>query len=171
MLSFLGGSRQYCDGLSRRNFLRIGALGIGGLTLADLLRAEAKAGTHATGKSIINIYLGGGPTHMDTFDLKPDVPKEYRGEFKPIATNRAGVEICELMPELADVADKYTIVRSITDLSNEHSPRQSDSGWSERSAKSLGGRPSIGSVMSKVMGPAQETQHGTAPTFVDLNGW
>lgn len=171
MLQFLHNGERYCDGVSRRHFLQIGALAVGGLTLSGLLRAEEQAGAKATGKSIINIYLGGGPTHLDTFDLKPDAPKEYRGEFLPIATNVSGVEICELMPELAQVADRFTIVRSIRNMANEHSPRQSDSGWSENSVKSLGGRPSIGSVMSKLWGPAQPTTYGTAPTFVDLSGW
>lgn len=171
MLSFLSRGESYCDGLSRRQFLTVGGLAIGGLTLPNLLRAEDLAGPKATGKSIINIYLGGGPTHMDTFDLKPNAPKEYRGEFKPISTNAPGVEICELMPELAQVADRYSIIRSIRNMANEHSPRQSDSGWSENSLRSLGGRPSIGSVMSKVWGPAQHTSYGSAPTFVDLSNW
>lgn len=171
MLDFVSGSHSYCDGIPRRDFLRIGGLAIGGLSLADLLRAEAKAGSAATGKSIVNIFLGGGPTHMDTFDLKPDAPKEYRGEFRPIQTKSEGLEICELMPELASVGDKFSVVRSVAGLRNEHSGRQSDSGWNETSLPSMGGRPGIGSVMSKVFGPAQTTPAGTAPTHVDLNGW
>lgn len=173
MLTFFGSNRggQYCDGVSRRSFLQIGAAGVAGLTLPNLLRAEAASGGKATGKSLINIYLPGGPTHMDTFDLKPTAPKEYRGEFSPIATKSHGLEICELMPSLASVGDKFSVIRSISDLNNEHSPRQSDSGWSERSLRNLGGRPSVGSVMSKVFGPAQNTPHGTAPTSVDLTGW
>ncbi|GAB4158321.1 MAG: DUF1501 domain-containing protein [Planctomycetaceae bacterium] len=171
MLTFFGGKQGYCDGVSRRNFLQIGALGAAGITLPGLLRAEAQAGGRATRKSLINIYLGGGPTHMDTFDLKPTAPKEYRGEFSPIKTNAAGVEICELMPHLAKVADRYSIIRSVTNMSNEHSGRQSDSGWSDRSLRGMGGRPSVGAVMSKLWGPAQTTKHGTAPTAVDLTGW
>ncbi|MCH8829161.1 MAG: DUF1501 domain-containing protein, partial [Planctomycetes bacterium] len=171
MLTFLGGSRAYCDGVSRRSFLQIGSLGVAGLSLPNLLRAEAKAGSKATRKSLINIYLGGGPTHMDTFDLKPNAPKEYRGEFTPIATNSPGLEICELMPDLAKVGDKFSVVRSITDMRNEHSPRQSDSGWSERDLRNIGGHPGVGAVMSKLWGPAQTTKQGTAPTAVDLTGW
>ena len=95
MLTFFGGKQRFCDGVSRRNFLKVGALATGGLTLADVLRLEARAGSSRP-KSIINIYLGGGPTHMDTFDLKPDAPVEFRGEFRPIATNVPGMEICEL---------------------------------------------------------------------------
>ncbi|MEZ6056423.1 MAG: DUF1501 domain-containing protein [Planctomycetaceae bacterium] len=171
MLGFTGRANQYCDGLQRRDFLRIGALGVAGLSLPNLLRAEAAAGKAATGKSIINIYLSGGPTHMDTFDLKPNAPKEFRGEFLPIATKASGVEICELMPRLASFGDQIALVRSLTGVNNEHSSRQSDSGWSEREMKNAGGRPGLGPVMSKVLGPAQETSHGTAPTAIDLGGW
>ncbi len=172
MLNYFGGrAGKYCDGVSRRQFLSIGGLALGGLTMADLFRAEAASGTYNSTKSIINIYLPGGPTHMDTFDLKPEAPKEFRGEFKPIATNAPGVEICELMPELAQVADKYSIVRSIAGMRDEHNAKQSESGWSERSLRPMGGRPGLGAVMSKLMGPAQETAYGVAPTCVDLTGW
>jgi hypothetical protein len=171
MLSMLGHARGFCDGVSRRDFLKIGALGIGGLTLADLLRLEAQAGGAATGRSVINIYLPGGPTHMDTFDLKPNSPKEFRGEFSPIATKVSGMEICELMPLLASHADKCVIVRSLDDLKNEHAPTQSDSGWSERDLRNLGGHPGLGPVMSKLLGPVQATEHGSAPTAIDLSSW
>jgi hypothetical protein len=171
MLTFLGDRPHFCDGHSRRNFLKIGGLALGGLTLPQLLRAESLAGAKATGKSIINIYLPGGPTHMDTFDLKPDAPKEFRGEFKSIPTVAKGVEICELMPQLAQVADRFTIIRSITGMHNEHNPTQSDSGWSVSSLKAIGGRPGVGAVMSKLLGPAQATERGTAPTAIDLSNW
>lgn len=171
MLTIFGGSRQYCDGMSRRSFLKVGALGAGGLTLSSLLRAEALAGEKATGKSVINIYLGGGPTHMDTFDLKPNAPKEFRGEFQPIATNSPGLEICELMPELATVGDKFSVIRSLDGMNNEHNAKQSESGWRQRDLDSLGGRPGVQSVLSKLWGPAQTTPQGTAPTSVDLTGW
>lgn len=171
MLTFQGESRQFCDRLGRRDFFRIGGLAVGGLTLPSLLRAEQAAGGRATGKSIINIYLPGGPTHLDMFDLKPTAPREIRGEFMPIPCNVAGMEICELMPKLASIGDKFSVVRSITGLREEHTPNQSDSGWSELSLRNMGGRPGIGSVMSKLWGPSQTTQGGTAPTFVDLTGW
>jgi len=170
MLTFLGGRQRLCEGLSRRNFLQIGGLAMGGLSLPALLRAESLTGKRASGKSIINIFLSGGPTHMDTFDLKPHAPKDYRGEFSPIATKVPGVEICELLPELASISDKFSVVRSIVGMNPEHTNRQSDSGWSVRSLASIGGRPSIGSVMSKLWGPAQVTSRGTAPTFVGLTG-
>lgn len=171
MLTFYGKSNAYCDGVRRREFLRVGGLAVGSLTLADLLRLEAAAGPRATGKSIINIYLPGGPTHMDTFDLKPDAPKEYRGEFRPIATTAPGLEICELMPRLATVGQHFSVIRSVVGMRNEHSPRQSDSGWSERDLRSIGGHPGIASVMAKVLGSSQTTPHGVAPTSVDITGW
>lgn len=158
----------FCDGGSRREFLKLGGLALGGLTLPGLLQAEALAGAKATGKSIINIFLSGGPTHMDTFDLKPNAPAEYRGEFRPIPTNVPGFDICDQMPILASMGDKITAIRSISDMNNEHSNVQSDTGWSIRSLDSLGGRPSVGAVMSKMFGASQETSTGTAPTFVDL---
>jgi hypothetical protein len=162
-------SANFCDGVSRRDFLRIGALGLGGFTLPQLLQAEQQANGAATGKSIINIVLSGGPTHMDTFDLKPNAPKEFRGEFRPIETNVPGFGICELMPQLASMGDRITAIRSITGMNNEHTNVQSETGWSVRSLDSLGGRPSVGAVMSKVFGAAQTTERGTAPTFVDLS--
>ncbi len=171
MLTFLGRKNRFCDGIGRRDFLKIGGLAVGGLSLPQLLQAEQQAGTRATGKSIINIYLPGGPTHMDTFDLKPSAAKEFRGEFMPIATNVPGMEICELMPQLATRADKFSVIRSIAGLRDEHAPHQSDSGWSETSLRTMGGRPGIGSVMSKLWGPSQTTAQGTCPTFVDLTGW
>ena len=171
MLTILGQRQRFCDQVSRRDFLRIGGLAMGGLTLPKLLQAEQAAGGRATGKSIINIYLPGGPTHMDTFDMKPKAAKEFRGELMPVATSVSGMEICELMPKLARMGDKFSVVRSITGLREEHAPHQSDSGWSESSLRTMGGRPGIGSVMSKLWGPSQTTPHGTAPTFVDLTGW
>jgi hypothetical protein len=172
MFNFFGNGQNgtFCDGLSRRHFLKIGGVAMAGLSLPDLLRAEEAAGPKATKKNIINIILGGGPSHMDMFDLKPDAPKEYRGEFTPIATTVPGFDICQHFPILATMGEKITAIRSMTGVNNEHSSSQSDSGWSIRSLDSLGGRPSVGSVMSKVYGAAQTTPRGTAPTFVDLSG-
>ena len=83
MLTIYGQKKRFCDGVSRRDFLKIGGLAMGGLTLTDLLRAEAQAEALATGKSVINIFLSGGPTHMDTFDLKPDAPDEINAVLEP----------------------------------------------------------------------------------------
>src|SRR5262249_45134786 len=112
MFTFLGSKQSFCDGVNRRNFLKIGAFGAG-LTLADMLRARAAASATpapqsapSRPKSAIMIYLPGGPTHMDTYDLKPDAPAEFRGEFRPIQTNVTGVQICELFPLQARMWDK-----------------------------------------------------------------
>src|SRR5215467_378305 len=94
----------------RREFLRLGALGLGGLTLADLLRHEARGNTGRRPKSVIYIVLNGGPSHIDMYDLKPDAPEEYRGPFKPIATRLTGVRICELMPLQADMMDQLALL-------------------------------------------------------------
>ncbi len=168
MLTILGERQRHCDAVSRRSFLQIGTLGFGGLTLADLLRMEAHAAVKPSKKSIINIFLSGGPTHLDTFDLKPNAPSEIRGEFRPIATNVPGFEISEHLPKLATLADKFSVIRSLTGVSEEHTNTQSDTGWSVNALRTIGGRPSIGAVMSKLFGPAQLSPHGTAPTFVDL---
>jgi hypothetical protein len=108
-------TNQYCDGIRRRDFLRLGVLGGTGLSLAGYLRL-AEAGTVRSGKATSAIYinLGGGPTHMDTFDLKPNAPAEFRGEFGPIATNVPGVEICEHLPRLAQCADKFALLRGVS---------------------------------------------------------
>src|SRR5689334_4696939 len=91
-------SDRYCDRVTRRQFLKVGGLALGGLTLTDLLAAEAQAGMRSSHKAIIMIYLPGGPSHQDTFDLKPDAPSDIRGEFKPIPTNVPGIQICEHLP-------------------------------------------------------------------------
>ncbi len=168
MLTFFGERQRLCDSVNRRSFLQIGALGVGGMTLADLLRADASAASGTSKKSIINIILSGGPSHLDTFDLKPNAPSEIRGEFRPIATNAPGLEITEHLPKLATLGDKFSVVRSITGVNDEHTNTQSDTGWSENSLRSIGGRPSVGAVMSKVWGAAQITKNGSAPTFVDF---
>src|SRR5262245_61706195 len=95
---------QSRHGMSRRSWLQIGGLALGGLTLLDLLRAEARSGQNNPAKGIIMVLLPGGPTHLDTFDLKPDAPVEIRGDFRPIATNVPGIDICELLPRLARMA-------------------------------------------------------------------
>jgi hypothetical protein len=165
MLSIFGAARRFCDGVPRREFLRIGAMGIGGLGLADLLRKDAAAaGRMGRARSIINIYLPGGPSHLDTFDLKPDAPAEIRGDFSPIDTNVPGIRICEHLPRLAAIMDKLVVVRSVAELVDEHSAHQSDSGWPSQSLRTIGGRPALGAVVSKLQGP----RHNTAPPFVQL---
>src|SRR5947209_10121430 len=87
--------------LSRRHFLKIGTLGLGGLSLPQLLRAEASAGIRSSQKSVILIYLVGGPPHQDLFDLKPHAPQEFAGPWRPTATNVNGIQICQALPRLA----------------------------------------------------------------------
>src|SRR5580692_12131152 len=102
--------------LHRREFLRIGGLGLCGVTMLDVLRAQSAAAPpapQAKAKHLICVWLGGGPPHTDMFDMKPGAAAEYRGEFRPIKTNVPGLDVCELMPGLAKVADKYTIIRSV----------------------------------------------------------
>jgi hypothetical protein len=156
----------YCDGVSRRSFLQVGAAGVGGLTFAGLLRAEAQAGIGSSHKAVINIHLGGGPPHQDMFDLKPEAPAEYRGEFNPIKTNVAGIEICEHMPLLAQMADKWAVIRSLIGSVGDHDDYQTHSGFHQRDLRNVGGRPSLGSVVSKIQGP---TPSGS-PAFVSHNG-
>ena len=98
MLTIYGQRHRFCDGISRRNFLKIGALGLGGLALPQLLQAEKQAGIGKSHKAIIMIYLPGGPPHQDMFDLKLEAPSEIRGEFKPIKTNIPGIQICNICP-------------------------------------------------------------------------
>src|SRR5882724_15633 len=108
MLTILGPEPErsgFCDGVSRRNFLKIGGLGLGGLALPQLLRAEAVSGIKKSHKAIIMIYLPGGPPHQDMFDLKMDAPSEIRGEFKPISTKVPGIQVCEHLPRMAAMMD------------------------------------------------------------------
>src|SRR5579872_5415469 len=150
MLSLLGARQRFCDGVSRRNFLQIGAFGAG-LALSDILRGTARAGTATTPKSnkaAIMIYLPGGPSHLDMYDLKPQAPAEYRGEFRPIATNVPGVQICELFPRQAKMWDKLAVIRSLVAV-EEHSDALVMSGYSENTNRTAH-HPSFGSVVSKL---------------------
>ena len=134
--------------------------------LSDLLRAEAAAGVGSSNKAMINIFLGGGPSHTDMFDLKPNAPVEYRGEFSPIKTNVPGMEISEHMPRLATMADKFAILRSIVGSYNDHSSFHTLTGYSQRELKSVGGYPAVVSVLHKIKGG---TPTG-APPFVSMMG-
>lgn len=159
MLTILGHSDRsdsHCDGVSRRSFLKIGGMAAGGLSLAQLLSAEAQAGTGRSHKAIINIFLPGGPSHIDLFDLKPDAPSEIRGEFSPIRTNVPGMEICELFPRLAKNADKFAIVRSLVGSEGHHDGFQCMTGRTKRDVMPAGGFPMMGSWVSKIMGPTND---------------
>jgi hypothetical protein len=165
MLTILGsaGQRPFCDGFTRRNFLKIGGLAMGGLTLPNLLRAEAAAGVHRSHKAVIMIYLPGGPPHLDFVDMKPEAPAEVRGEFSPIKTNVPGIEICELLPRLSRMMDKLVVIRSIVGSAGAHYSFQCQTGRTDRQ-QPAGGWPSLGSVISKLQGPADPA----VPPFVGL---
>jgi hypothetical protein len=153
MLSVLGQSdRNSCDRISRRHFLKIGGMAAGGLSLAQLLEMESTAGTGSSHKAIINIYLPGGPSHIDMFDLKPEAPAEIRGEFRPIHTKVPGMDICELFPKLAGIADKFAIIRSIADSDGAHDCYQCMTGHKRRDRAPQGGWPMMGSWVSQLQG-------------------
>lgn len=164
MLSILGRPYRHCDGISRRRFLTAGALTIGGLTLADLLRAESERGIRSSRKAVINLHLDGGPPQMDMIDLKPEAPAELRGEFTPIQTSLPGLEVCDIMPKLARIAHKFTFIRSLVGSTGQHNAYQCMSGWDEKSLAAIGGRPALGSVVAKLQSSATDV----APAFVDL---
>jgi Protein of unknown function (DUF1501) len=164
MLTLLGRQSPLCDGISRRNFLKIGALGLGGLTLPQLLEAEAVSGLGCSHKAVIMIFLPGGPSHQDIFDLKVEAPSEIRGEFKPIRTNVAGTQICEHLPRLAQLADKFTIIRSMVGAEDNHYAFQCLGGRHMR-GQPPGGWPCLGSVVSKLYGPVNKS----VPPFVGLS--
>jgi hypothetical protein len=164
MLTFWGKSNRFCDGVNRRDFLKIGAFGAG-LTLAEMLRLRASAAqTNARPKSAIMIYLPGGPSHMDMYDLKPNAPMEFKGEFKPIATNVSGIDISEHMPLQAAMMDKLAIVRSLVSV-DEHSDSLVTTGYSENVNRTQN-HPSFGSVISKL----RTNQGNDIPPFVSLRG-
>jgi len=166
MLTIYGQKTRYCDGISRRSFLRIGALGIGAgsLTLADIFRAEARANTSSSHKAIINIFLGGGPPHQDMWEIKTEAPKEIRGEFKPIATKVPGIQIGEVFTRIAAMMDKFAVIRSVVGARGGHDAVQCMSGWAPRELAQLGGHPSIGAVLAKLKGPVDLS----VPPFVGL---
>jgi len=164
MLSIPGQAYSHCDRVSRRGFLHIGSLALGGLSLAQLLRAEAQAGIRPSHKAIIMVFLSGGPPHQDMVDLKPDAPAEVRGEFKPIATNVPGIRICEHLPRLAQRMDRVAVIRSLVGSEGHHSAFQCMHGRTQQ-RQPAGGWPSLGSTVSKLRGPTREG----IPPFVGLS--
>jgi hypothetical protein len=137
----------YCDGIKRRDFLKAGALGSLGLSLAGLLRLEAEAASTAAGKNAIFIYLPGGQSHLDTWDMKPE-SSEVKGEFSPVATNVPGIDICEHLPNLAQQADKYALIRSVCHTLAAHAPGQQYMRSGNKPLPSLE-YPNYGSVIAR----------------------
>jgi len=158
MLEITGKAVRSCDGVSRRNFLRVGSLTVGGLTLADLLRAKAAAaesGAAVDDTAVIVVWLAGGPSHIDMYDLKPHAPAEFRGEFQEIATNIPGIRISEHLPCQAAVMDKLSVVRSGTHTNAGHGmgSQWMLTGYQPTIEVNDNIYPSIGSVASKMRGP------------------
>lgn len=151
---------KLCPGpIPRREFLELGGLALGGLTLPELLRGRALAGQSRADTSVILLYLHGGPTQLETYDLKPDAPREYRSIYRPIATNVPGLDICEKFPLQAKIADKFSLVRSLHHTVGIHSdggivtltgkmPSKLDP-----TSQSKSEHPDFGMVAAKVRGP------------------
>src|SRR6266487_560398 len=156
-------SRRFCDGVSRRNFIQIGALGLGGLALPQLLQAESASNIRRSHRAIIMIYLPGGPPHQDMFDLKLEAPSEIRGDFRPIPTNVPGVQICEHLPRIARITDKLAIIRSVADAVDDHSDFMCLTGRRKQN-QPPGGWPTFGAVASKLLGPVDPG----VPPFIGL---
>ncbi|QDU93384.1 DUF1501 domain-containing protein [Lignipirellula cremea] len=157
----------FSTSMTRRQCLTLGALSLGGLTLPELwrLRAEGAVRPGAGKKSVIMVYLPGGASHIDMYDLKPDAPVEYRGEFRPIRTNVPGMEVCELMPEHARIADKFAIIRGLKTRGN-HDPTELLTGVPAFASGNIGqnARPAIGSVVSRLRGA-----NGPIPPYVSVS--
>ncbi len=161
----------HCSGpIARREFLRIGTLAVGGLGLSDVLAARAAAGQTASGTSVILFWMWGGPSQLETYDLKPDAPTEYRGPFRPIATNVPGIDICELFPQQARLADKFSLVRSLHHEMSSHNdgsievltgktPAKADPTSTARSE-----HPDFGMVASKLLG----VRRGGLPPYIGI---
>ncbi|MGZ0163157.1 MAG: DUF1501 domain-containing protein [Planctomycetales bacterium] len=164
MITLTGKSVQHCDGMTRRAAVVAGATGLAGLSLVDVLRAESASGAGSSRKSVINIHLDGGPPQLDTIDMKMSAPSEIRGEFFPIQTALPGFQICELMPRVASIADRFAFIRSLVGSAGRHDGFQCQSGFHYKDLESMGGRPVMGSVVSKLQGRADDD----APPFVDL---
>jgi hypothetical protein len=168
-------SRRDCDGTTRRDFLKVGALGLTGLCLPDLLRARAQAsqlGASTRNTSVVWLWLGGGPTHVETFDPKMDAPVEYRSTVGAVKTSVPGVEIGGVFPKMAEVADRMAFVRSFAHTNSGHSggTHWVMTGYNHPPADNGSGqiKPSFGSILSRVRGP-NNPQTGL-PTYVRLGG-
>jgi len=158
MLTIPGAKQPFCDNVSRRSFLKIGGLGLGGLSMAQLMQAQALGSNtrlsseETANKAVIMIYLAGGISHQDFVDLKPNAASGIRGEFNPIDTNVPGIQICELMPRMAQMMDKFAVIRSIKDSDGAHAAIQCWSGYRSGDQRRLN-KPAFGSIISRALGP------------------
>jgi hypothetical protein len=149
-VSLAKNSSRLCSGVSRRNFIRVGAIAPLGLALPQLVASEANS-SRARAKSVILVFLGGGLSHHDSFDMKPDAVEQIRGKYKSIATNVAGLHVCELLPKTAQVMNKVTLVRSGTHENDHH---ETATNWvlSGRFGTPFGDHPAIGAVVAHETG-------------------
>jgi len=159
MLTLFSQPRQtrnrFCDGLQRRDFLKIGGFAFGGvanLGLPQILSASSASGNAHSQKSVIHVFLGGGPPHQDMWEIKTEAPSEFRGEFAPISTAVPGIQIGEVFEGIAARMDKCVAIRSVVGNTGAHDAHQCLTGYDRRSLTSIGGRPSIGSVLAKLQG-------------------
>ncbi len=165
MLKILGSQKsKFCDQITRRNFLQIGGLALGGMSLPQILQAENSSNQRKKHKGIIMIFLPGGPPHQDMWDIKVDAPSEIRGEFNAIQTNVPGVEIGDQFPRMAQMADKFAFIRSMVGSDGRHDAFQCLTGQ-RFGNQPLGGWPSLGSVLSKKYGPVDPS----IPPFLGLS--
>ena len=162
MLTIYSGKQRNDGGLTRRSVLKIGALSAGGLNLADMLRLESQGAVEpkTRHKTVISVYLNGGPPHQDMYDLKPNAPNEYRGEFSPISTNVPGMDICELMPLQASIGDKLAIIRNFKGGGGHNSD------FILTNSRDVTKHPGFGSVVSYVRGGTRDG----IPQYVVLSG-
>jgi len=153
----LGSTRQYCDGLSRRSFLALGVSGMASVGLPQILRAREQSGASTRDTSVILIWLDGGPSHMDLYDMKPDAPAEYRGIWRPMRTRVPGFDITEMFPRQARVTDLFSMVRSLHHDTGDHFAgghrmlTTKDMGVS--GANNASRFPGIGAIVNRELGP------------------
>ncbi|MGE3803034.1 MAG: DUF1501 domain-containing protein [Gemmataceae bacterium] len=158
-----GKTYRHCDGISRRGFLRVGALGLGGLTLADVFRLRAAANQPARpNKSVIIIYLNGGASQSDMFDVKPAAPAEFRGEFKAIDTSVPGIKVSEHLPMQARIAHRYAILNGMQTITSGHSLYEASCGFA---GGVMPKRPAITSVVSRFCKAAEGLPASVSMSF------
>ena len=166
MLTISGSKGEaFCDGMTRRGFLRIGGLGLGGASLPQLLQAEATTPKKLEHKAVIMVFLAGGPPHQDMWDIKTEAPSGIRGEFNPISTNVPGIQIGELFPKMAGMMDKFSVIRSMVGAGGGHDAVQCLTGRKLQGPQPSGGWPSIGAVLSKLQGQVTPG----VPSFLGLS--
>ena len=167
MLEITGSAYRHCDRMARRSFIRLGSLAMGGLSLPAMLRREAQAAeAKPRRKAVIELWLAGGPSHLDMYDLKPQAPAEFRGEFRPIRTNVSGIEISEHLPHQAKVMDRMAIVRSAyhTNAGHGMGAQWMQTGYQPTIEVNDNIYPSCGSIVSRVQGPNDPN----LPAYVNL---